>query len=220
MKRDNTLHRIGYAERLCHWMMVACFFLVALSGLSWLFPSLSWLNAVLGTPQLARILHPFLGVVVFLALMFLFLRLVKYNLPEREDRIWFANVKDVVRGAHDKPLRIGKYNAGQKILFWSIMVLITALLVSGIIIWRPWFAHYFPIPVIRLGLIAHSLAGIGLMLLIIGHIYLAFWVKGSIRGMITGRVTRTWARAHHDRWHEQMLAKEAVQAAAAKEPRA
>lgn len=208
-RRDDTLHRIGFAERLCHWLMVACFFLVALSGLSWFFPSLHWLSGVLGTPQLARILHPFLGVLVFLALMFLFARLVKYNLPARQDRRWFGNLGKVLRGDHETKLEIGKYNAGQKILFWGIMALITTLLVSGIVIWRPWFAAYFPIPAIRIGLLVHALAGIALMLLIVGHIYLAFWVKGSIRGMVTGRVTRGWARAHHDRWYAEVADKPA-----------
>ena len=77
MNSKNMILRTPFAERLCHWLMVICFMLVALSGLSWFFPSMSWLSHVLGTPQLARILHPFLGVVVFLALMFLFLRLGK-----------------------------------------------------------------------------------------------------------------------------------------------
>lgn len=49
----------------------------------------------------------------FLALMFLFVRLVKYNLPEPQDRLWFANVKDVLKGRHIKSLQVGKYNAGK-----------------------------------------------------------------------------------------------------------
>ena len=132
MNPKDMILRTPFAERMCHWLMVICFMLVALSGLSWFFPSMSWLSHVLGTPQLARILHPFLGVVVFLALMFLFVRLVKYNMPEPQDRLWFANVKDVLMGRHTTSLQVGKYNAGQKLLFWGIMGLITLLLISGI----------------------------------------------------------------------------------------
>ncbi|MNM28402.1 Formate dehydrogenase, nitrate-inducible, cytochrome b556(Fdn) subunit [compost metagenome] len=207
MNKDRLILRTRFIDRASHWFMVICFFLVAMSGLSWFFPSLNWLNGVFGTPQLARILHPFFGVVVFLVLMFLFVRFVRYNLPEREDAIWFRNVKTVLAGDHGKPLRIGKYNAGQKILFWGIMGLITLLMLSGVVIWRPWFAHYFSIPVIRIALFAHALAGISLILLIIGHAYLAFWVKGSIRGMITGYVSRGWAKSHHDRWYQQISSK-------------
>lgn len=207
MNSKNMILRTPFAERLCHWLMVICFMLVALSGLSWFFPSMSWLSHVLGTPQLARILHPFLGVVVFLALMFLFVRLVKYNLPEPQDRLWFANVKDVLKGRHIKSLQVGKYNAGQKLLFWGIMSLITLLLISGVLIWRPYFAPFFTIPVIRVGALLHSLTGICLILLIIGHAYMGFWVKGSIGGMVTGYVSRKWAKTHHDRWFKQIDSK-------------
>jgi len=142
--------------------------------------------------------------VVFVVLMFLFVRFVKYNLPERQDAIWFRNVKTVLAGDHSKPLQIGKYNAGQKILFWGIMGLISLLMLSGVVIWRPWFADYFSIPLIRIALFTHAVAGISLILLIIGHAYLAFWVKGSIRGMVTGYVSRSWAKSHHDRWYQQI----------------
>ena len=212
MKKDREILRTPLPDRLCHWAMVFCFFLVALSGISWVFPSLNWLNGVFGTPQLARLLHPIFGIVVFVALAYLFVRFVKYNLFVKEDKIWAENIQSVVAGDHSKKLRIGKYNAGQKFLFWGIMGLICVLLVTGLIGWRAFFAHLFPIPVLRIALFVHSLAGVGLMLLIIGHIYLAFWVKGSIRGMVTGYVSHAWARAHHDRWHEQISAKPASKA--------
>ncbi|MEE1867853.1 formate dehydrogenase subunit gamma [Pseudomonas auratipiscis] len=204
MNTDKLILRTRFIDRACHWFMVICFFAVALSGLSWFFPSFNGLNAVFGTPQLARILHPFFGVVVFVLLMFLFARFVRYNLPEREDAQWFRNVKHVLAGKHDPALNIGKYNAGQKVLFWGIMTLITVLLLSGVVIWRPYFAPLFSIPSIRIGLLVHAVAGISLILLIIGHAYLAFWVKGSIRGMVTGYVSRTWAKTHHDRWYRQI----------------
>lgn len=207
MNKDKMILRTRFIERASHWLMVLCFFAVALSGLSWFFPSFNGLNAVFGTPQLARILHPFFGVVVFLLLVFLFIRFVKYNLPEPEDREWFKNIRQVIGGGHDKPLQIGKYNAGQKLLFWGIMGLISLLLISGVLIWRPYFAPLFSISTIRLGLVVHAVAGISLILLVIGHAYLAFWVKGSIRGMITGYVTRSWAKHHHDRWYRQLSSK-------------
>lgn len=207
MNKTRMILRTPLPDRLCHWALVFCFFLVALSGLSWVFPSLNWLNGVLGTPQLARLLHPFLGIVVFVALVYMFVRFVRHNLPEPEDRLWLRHVRTVTSGVHT-PLRVGKYNAGQKLMFWGIMGLICLLLLSGLVIWRAYFAHLFPIPMLRLALLLHSVAGISLMLLIVGHIYLAFWVKGSIRGMVTGYVSHAWARIHHDRWHEQLRARD------------
>lgn len=206
MDNGNLVLRTKLIDRMLHWSMVSCFTLVALSGLSWFFPSLNWLGYVLGPPQLARVLHPFLGIAVFGLLMCMFVRFVHHNLFVRTDLTWFRHIVDVLLNKHGQKLQIGKYNAGQKILFWSIMSFISLLLVSGLMIWRAYFAALFPIPVLRLALLAHSLAGLGLILLVIGHIYMGIWVRGSIGGMISGYVSRAWARQHHDRWYEEEVA--------------
>lgn len=210
-KKKDMILRTKFAERLCHWFLVICFFFTAMSGLSWFYPSLSWMSNLLGSPQLARILHPFLGIVVFLALCFMLVRFAKYNLFAKTDLTWFRNVTSVIGNKHGDRLQIGKYNAGQKVLFWLIMLSIVVLLVSGLIMWRAYFAHLFPIPVLRLAILAHAVAGIGLILLILGHIYLAIWVRGSITGMVTGYVSRAWVRQHHDRWYDELKAREATQ---------
>lgn len=209
MKKQALIPRTGFPERVCHWIMVACFFMVAMSGLSWIFPSLSWLNSVFGTPQLARELHPFFGIAVFTLLVYMFIRFVHHNLFAKTDITWFLNAKNVLLNHHGTKLQIGKYNAGQKILFWSIMSLIFILLVTGLVIWRAYFAQYFPIPVLRVAILCHALAGTGLILMILGHIYLAIWVKGSITAMLDGYVSKAWARQHHDRWFDELTAKEA-----------
>lgn len=72
-------------------------------------------------------------------------------------------------------------------MFWSIMSMIFVLLVTGVIIWRPYFAQYFPMQVVRYSLLIHAAAGIILIHAILIHMYMAFWVKGSIKGMIEGR---------------------------------
>lgn len=208
-KKDMIL-RTRFPERLCHWAIVLCLLLAATSGLSWFFPTFSWLSVFLGSPQMARVLHPFLGIAVFAGLCYMFARFVKHNLPAETDLLWFRNVGKVVIGDHSARLRIGKYNAGQKVLFWAIMAAIVVLLISGLIMWRAYFAEFFPIPVLRLAILAHSVAGIGLILLIIGHVYLAIWVRGSISGMVTGYVSKAWARQHHDRWAEELEAKAAA----------
>ena len=66
MKRRDTIVRYTAPERINHWITAFCFILAAVSGLGFLFPSFNWLMQIMGTPQLARILHPFVGVVVCL----------------------------------------------------------------------------------------------------------------------------------------------------------
>ena len=51
---------------------------------------------------------------------------------------------------------VGRYNAGQKLLFFVIVVCMLGLLLSGIVIWRAYFSLYFPIGVIRLASLVHA----------------------------------------------------------------
>lgn len=60
------------------------------------------------------------------------------------------------------------------------------LLASGVVIWRPYFAPSFSIPLIRIALLVHSLAAVGLIIVIMVHIYAALWVKGTITAMVEG----------------------------------
>lgn len=69
------------------------------------------------------------------------------------------------------------------------------LLVSGVIIWRPYFAPAFSIPVIRFALMLHSFAAVALIVVIMVHIYAALWVKGTITAMVEGWVTRSGRRS-------------------------
>ncbi len=89
-------------------------------------------------------------------------------------------------------------------MFWSIMSLILVLLITGVIIWRPYFAHYFSINIVRWSLLIHATAAIVLIHAILIHMYMAFWVKGSIKGMIEGKVSRRWAKKHHPRWYREV----------------
>ncbi|MGF6435509.1 formate dehydrogenase-N subunit gamma [Kosakonia sp. 1610] len=208
MSKSTTILRTKFFDRACHWTMVITFFLVALSGIALFFPSLQWLTQTFGTPQMGRILHPFFGVGVFLLLMVMFVRFVHHNIPDKKDLPWLKGIVEVLKGNEHKVADVGKYNAGQKMMFWTIMSMISVLLATGIIIWRPWFAHFFPVALVRWCLLLHATSAIILLLAILVHIYMAFWVKGSITGMIEGRVSRRWAKKHHPRWYREVEAQE------------
>ncbi|TPW36039.1 formate dehydrogenase subunit gamma [Oecophyllibacter saccharovorans] len=212
MEDKYKILRCKYTDRLLHWGNATCFALAAFSGLSFFFPSLDIMGRVLGPGQLARTLHPFMGIAVFCFLFIMFFRFVRHNLPDRFDILWFKNIVGVLMNQHGKDLHIGKYNAGQKVLFWCIMSLIWVLMISGLMVWRKYFAGYFSQSVLRVAILVHSAAAISLMMLILGHIYMGIWVRGSITGMVTGFVTRRWARVHHDRWFEGIMKKEGAKA--------
>ncbi|MCY1292910.1 Formate dehydrogenase, cytochrome b556(fdo) subunit [compost metagenome] len=95
---------------------------------------------------------------------------------------------------------VGRYNAGQKLLFWVLILCLLVLLTTGLVMWRQYFSHWFGIDVIRLASLLHAFAAFVLICSIIVHIYAGFWVKGSMGAMLTGWVSRGWARKHHGGW--------------------
>ncbi|WP_275556076.1 formate dehydrogenase cytochrome b556 subunit [Mixta sp. Marseille-Q2659] len=206
MKKRDLIVRYSAPERINHWIVAFCFVFAALSGLGFFFPSFNWLMNVLGTPQLARILHPFVGVAMFLAFMLMFFRYWKHNLINRDDILWAKNIHKIAM--NEEVGDTGRYNFGQKCVFWAAIISLLLLLASGIVIWRPWFAAAFPIPLIRLALLLHSVAAVGLIIVIMVHIYAALWVKGTLTAMVEGWVTPIWAKKHHPRWYRAVRAQQ------------
>lgn len=141
MKRRDTIVRYTAPERINHWVTAFCFVLAAVSGLGFFFPSFNWLMHILGTPQLARILHPFVGVVMFASFIIMFFRYWHHNLINRDDIFWAKNIRKIV--VNEEVGDTGRYNFGQKCVFWAAIIFLVLLLVSGVIIWRPYFAPHF-----------------------------------------------------------------------------
>lgn len=202
MRKRDRIQRYSAPERINHWIVAFCFVFAALSGLGFFFPSFNWLMHVLGTPQLARILHPFIGVIMFAAFLLMFLRYWRDNLIERDDLEWAKNIRKVAQ--NEEVGDTGRYNFGQKCVFWAAIVSLLLLLASGIFIWRPYFAGAFSIPIVRLALVVHSVSAVVLIMVIMVHIYAALWVKGTITAMVEGWVTPAWAKKHHPRWYRQI----------------
>lgn len=202
MSQEKLIERYRAPDRINHWLVALCFLLLTASGLGLFYPPLFWLTGVLGTGQTARILHPFIGVLMFIGFLRMFWRLARHNLFDAEDRRWLGHLGSVLRG--HEPGDTGRYNAGQKGIFWLMALCLLLLLASGVVIWRPYFAPAFPIPLIRLALLVHSASAIVLIIGIFVHVYAAFWVKGTMRAMVEGVVSYGWARKHHPRWYREM----------------
>ncbi len=202
MRKRDRIQRYSAPERINHWIVAFCFVFAALSGLGFFFPSFNWLMHILGTPQLARILHPFIGVIMFAAFLLMFLRYWRENLIVRDDLEWAKNIRKVAQ--NEEVGDTGRYNFGQKCVFWAAIVSLLLLLASGIVIWRPYFAGAFSIPIIRIALVVHSVSAVVLIMVIMVHIYAALWVKGTITAMVEGWVTPAWAKKHHPRWYRQI----------------
>ena len=204
MKKQNLIERYDDAERIIHWIVAITFVLLALSGLALFHPSMFFLSNVLGGGTWTRILHPFIGLVMFVAFFSLAVRVWRANILDRKDKQWLKQADDVIANREERLPEVGKYNAGQKLVFWVQAACLILLLLSGIVIWRPYFAPAFSIPVIRAAAVLHAFTAFVLILTIIIHIYAGIWVKGSIRAMTRGYVTRAWARKHHPAWYREV----------------
>ncbi|MGV5595236.1 formate dehydrogenase subunit gamma, partial [Burkholderia pseudomallei] len=194
MKHDdpNLIVRYTANERSNHWITAISFVLLALSGLALFHPSMFWMTALFGGGQWTRILHPFVGLVMFASFAVMVVRYWRHNLLDAGDRQWLRQMDDVLANREDKLPEVGRYNAGQKLLFFVMVACLLLLLVSGIVIWRRYFSLYFPIGVIRAAAVVHAAAAFALIVGIVVHVYAALWVKGSIGAMVRGTVTVGW----------------------------
>ncbi|RKP46428.1 formate dehydrogenase subunit gamma [Trinickia fusca] len=197
--------RYTAGERALHWITAITFVLLALSGLAMFHPAMFWLATLFGGGQWTRILHPFVGIVMFVVFLLLALRMARHNLLDRDDVRWLTQLDDVLAKRDEALPDVGRYNAGQKLLFFVLVLCLLLLLVSGIGIWRPYFAWKLSIGTVRLASVVHAVAAFVLILGIIVHVYAAIWVKGSVSAMIRGTVTLGWARRHHAKWFRESI---------------
>jgi formate dehydrogenase subunit gamma len=141
---------------------------------------------------------------MFLSFASMAVRYWHHNVIKSYDVEWLKKIGDVLVNREDRLPAIGKYNAGQKLLFFTLIACLLLLMASGIVIWRRYFSFYFPIEIIRLAAVVHAAAAFVLITGIVVHIYAALWVKGSIGAMVRGTVTLGWAKKHHPRWFREI----------------
>ena len=200
---SNDLRRYDDATRMNHWAIALLFFAAGLSGLAFFHPSLYFFSHLFGGGPWARILHPYFGVLMFLCFLGIYVKLWRDNLMVDADRQWLKQSGEMFAGHKENMPPVGKYNAGQKIVFWSMTISLLVLLLTGLLFWHAWFPH-MPVLLRRIGVLLHAVSAVVLVLTVIVHIYAAIWVKGTTRAMTRGTVSRGWAKANHPLWFRDM----------------
>ncbi len=193
--------RFDAYERVMHWMSALSFVYAALTGLAIWSPKLYWLAALSGGGFVIRGTHPWAGVIFTAVMGWMFARWAKTMGLDADDRVWLGKMEKYATHKHDELPESGRFNAGQKMLFWSQVLTALGLLGSGVVLWFPESAPR----TLRLAAIAlHPLAAIGSIAGIIVHVYMGVAaVPQSMRAMLRGYVVPEWARFHHAKWYRE-----------------
>ncbi len=197
----HTVKRYGVRERLIHAVSGASYLYLLLTGLAFWTPALYWLAVVLGGGYLSRVLHPWAGLVFGGAVAWMFALWRRDMRITAGDRAWRKAIVSYIRNDDRGVPGAGRFNYGQKMLFWLMTFGALALLASGMVMW---FVAAVPSELLALRPLAtfvHAVAALATIGGFIVHVYMGVAVvPGGLDAIVHGDVTEEWARRHHPRW--------------------
>ena len=200
--------RFNAFERFVHWMTATCFIILALSGLNITFgkPLLLPLigeSAFAGWSQWAKYAHNYLSFPFALGVFMIFLMWIAGNIPNKVDVEWAKRGGGLV--GHDHPPAY-RFNGGQKMIYWIVVLGGTAVAVSGYLLMFPFYAT--GIQGMQLAQTVHAIIGVLFVAAMLAHIYIGtIGMEGAFEAMGEGTVDVNWAREHHRLWLEQEMAR-------------
>ncbi len=196
------IERFSFRERLVHWLVALSFVYTGLSGLSLWSPKLWWLAAVMGGGETVKGWHPWAGVIFGLVLATMFRKWAAEMRLDAGDRAWLRVSHRYAMGNEEGVPESGRFNAGQKMLFWLQSSSAVVLFLSGVVLWFPeWMTRGLRLAAI----LVHPLAAVASLGGIIVHIYMStLVVPGALRAMVHGWVRPGWAASHHAKWFRQL----------------
>jgi len=210
-KSEPPLLRFDRGERLLHWSNAVLFLTLLVTGASLYVPQLS---EIVKRRHLVKEIHVYAGVLLPVPLVLTLLSgrwgrafradVRRLNRWSADDRRWLRT-----RG-RDRKVRIGKFNAGQKLNAAFVAGAIPVMLATGLIMRFP---SHFSLSWRTGSTFVHDWVFLGLAVAITGHILFAVNDPLALRAMVRGWIPRSWARNHAPRWLEEEE-EEAVEAGA------
>jgi len=194
--------RFSVRERLVHWAVALAFLYAALTGLSLWSPRLYWVAAVFGGGVTVRAWHPWAGLIFCLVFVMMFTAWRRQMRLDKDDRRWLRLAHRYA--AHDYAAlpEAGRFNGGQKSLFWLQALNGVVLLLSGVVLWWPESMSRL---LREAAVLLHPLAGILAIAGLVVHIYMGTAATpGAFRGMTQGWVKPRWAASHHPKWYREI----------------
>ena len=201
--------RFASFERFTHWLTASCFIVLALSGLNISFGRILILpmfgaNAFATMSTYAKYAHDYLAFPFMLGLAIMFLIWIKDNVPGKVDLQWIKQGGGILSKGQHPPAK--RFNAGQKGIFWIVIIGGSLMSVSG------WFLlfPYLPanVTAMQLWTVIHAVIAMLFIAAMLAHIYIgSIGMEGAFDAMGTGEVDLNWAREHHSLWVEEEAAK-------------
>jgi len=200
--------RFNGFERFVHWMTATCFIILALSGLNITFGKSLLLpligeGAFAGWSQWAKYAHNYLSFPFAIGVFCIFLMWIAGNIPNKVDVEWAKRGGGIV--GHDHPPAY-RFNAGQKLIYWIVVIGGTAVAVTGYLLMFPFYAT--DIQGMQLAQTVHAVIAVLFVAAMLGHIYIGtIGMEGAFEAMGEGTVDVNWAKEHHRLWLEQEMAR-------------
>jgi formate dehydrogenase subunit gamma len=207
--------RFRAIERFAHWLTAASFVVLGLTGLNITFGKVLLLpvigpDAFSSVSQAAKYIHNFTSAAFVVGLVLIIVIFFRDNLPEKVDIDWVKQGGGFIKSKHAPA---GRFNLGEKLVYWLSLLAGVAVSVSGFLLLFPFFGT--DILDMQLAQVVHAVVAILFVALILGHIYIGtLGIEGAFEAMGTGEVDLNWAKEHHDLWLAQQLAKEEGRTAA------
>jgi formate dehydrogenase subunit gamma len=193
--------RYTLGERIIHWIAGFSYVYLLLNGLALWSPWMWWMAALLGGGPVARATHPWVGLIFAAAVFWMYKEWKGDMRISYEDRAWNQSIGKYIRNEDEGLPPVGRFNAGQKYLFWLMFWGAIVLLLTGLVLW---FTEYIPwsLRFVRyISIILHPIAFLATLAGFIIHVYMGTAVeRGSFTSVIRGEVSENWARTHHRLW--------------------
>jgi formate dehydrogenase subunit gamma len=201
--------RFSAVERFTHWMTATCFVFLALSGLNYTFGK-RLLMPVIGPEafsalaQWAKYAHNFLAWPFMLGVLVMAVVWLRDNIPKRIDWTWLRAGGGLFTGTHPSA---GRFNAGQKIVFWVVVTGGLVMSASGVTLLFPFTLT--GVNGMQITQAIHAIVGVLFIAAMLAHIYIgSLGEEGAFEAMGSGEVDLAWAEANHDLWVQEQRAKE------------
>lgn len=207
-RSGRVLVRFSAFERLVHWLTATCFIILAISGLNITFGKALLLpligpEAFTDWSQWAKYAHNYLSFPFTLGVIVIFLMWIAWNMPTKADIQWLKEGGGMVGHKHPPAYR---FNAGQKMIYWIVVIGGAAVAVSGYLLMFPFYGTN--IADMQVAQIVHGVVAVLFVAVMLAHIYIGtIGMEGSFESMWDGTVDVNWAKEHHSLWAEQEAAK-------------